>query len=173
MAQESVLQPTYFEALFSQTTLTSWYLIRRGNLLENSDEKHLEWWDTSLLTSKDSMATKVLKELYLSLIIELYLSLIIELYSCPEHPRDSQSWLWFPILPTFSQFMNRFHKVPQIFNQKVKFLQKERQILNNLELNLKCDYLKDAVAEQLVDRFLVRSSINLPHFKNEKIQVKS
>jgi hypothetical protein len=45
--------------------------------------------------------------------------------------------------------------------------------LNNLELNLKCDYLKDAVAEQLVDRFLVRSSINLPHFKNEKIQVKS
>jgi hypothetical protein len=42
MAQESVLQPTYFEALFSQTTLTSWYLIRRGNLLENSDEKHLE-----------------------------------------------------------------------------------------------------------------------------------
>ena len=112
------------------------------------------------------MATKVLKE--------LYLSLIIELYSCPEHPRESQSWLWFPILPTFSQFMNRFqNKVPQIFNQKVKFLQKERQILNNLELNLKCDYLKDAVAEQLVDRFLVRSSINLPHFKNEKIQVKS
>lgn len=53
--------------------------------------------------------------------------------------------------------MNRLkNQVPLIFNQKAKLLQRERQISNNLELNVACDYLKDEVALRLVDRFLVR-----------------
>lgn len=80
-------------------------------------------------------------------------------FTLQSHASATTRYCGFQRAIAASQYISvsRFSAQPTIFNRRTKIIQRDRSLLN-IDASRKSDYLKDEVAERVVDRILVKYS---------------